>query len=136
MSEPSRPLPPREEPDTAEFWRRTAEGLLSYQQCEDCDTVVFYPRAHCTACGSANLAWHDASGRGQIYSFSIVRQSYHPFFRSRVPYAVAWIDLEEGPRLLSNVIGVDDPAVLEIGQAVVVDWEDHGEIRIPLFRPV
>lgn len=136
MKEPSRPLPSLDDPDTAEFWRRSAEKILSYQRCEDCNTVVFYPRAHCTSCGSSRLGWHEASGRGRIYSFSVVRQSYHPFFRARVPYAVAWIDLDEGPRMLSNVVDVEDPDALQIGQPVVVEWEDHGEIRVPLFRPV
>jgi len=135
MSEPTRPLPPTSDPDTAEFWRRTGEGVFAFPQCDDCETVVFYPRRHCTACGSARLTWREASGRGTIYTFSVVRQSYHPFFRARVPYAVAWIDLEEGPRILSNVVGVDDPATLAIGQPVTLEWEEHEALRIPLFRP-
>ena len=78
-----------------------------------------------------------ASGAGSIYSFSVVRQSYHPFFRTQAPYAVAWIDLDEGVRLLSNVIGVEDPgSQLSIGQRVTVTWEEHDELCIPLFRPL
>ena len=135
MTEATRPLPRLADPDTAEFWRRTRVGELSYQQCGDCDAVVFFPRRHCSHCGSLNLAWQVASGKGSIYSFSVIRQSYHPFFRQRVPYAVAWIDLDEGPRLLSNVLGVEDPgADLKIGQRVVVEWEQHEELSIPLFR--
>ncbi|MEM8767327.1 MAG: OB-fold domain-containing protein, partial [Pseudomonadota bacterium] len=65
-----------------------------------------------------------------------VRQSYHPFFRSLVPYAVAWIDLDEGPRMLSNITGVEDPGSLTVGQRVTVEWEEHEELAIPLFRPV
>jgi uncharacterized OB-fold protein len=65
----------------------------------------------------------------------VIRQSYHPFFRTRVPYAIAWIDLDEGPRILSNISGVEDPGEeLDIGQRVVVDWEVHGELAIPLFK--
>jgi hypothetical protein len=72
-----------------------------------------------------------------VYTYSIVRQAYHPFFRSRVPYAIAWIDLDEGPRLLSNVVGIEDPINdLAIGQRVKVTWEDHDELAIPLFEPV
>ena len=137
MAEPKRPLPRTDDPDTAEFWRRTAEGVLAFQQCEDCQTVVFYPRRHCTGCLGRKLTWREASGQGTIYTFSVVRQSYHPFFRSLVPYAVAWIDLDEGPRILSNVTGVQDPgAELAIGQRVTVDWERHEELAIPLFRPL
>ncbi len=133
---PSRPLPRLDEPDTADFWRKTREKVLAYQRCDDCGTVVFYPRRHCTGCLGANLTWQSASGEGTIYTFSVVRQSYHPFFRTRVPYAVAWIDLDEGPRILSNITGVEDPAAeLAIGQRVVVDWEEHDELCVPLFRP-
>ena len=131
-----RPLPSPAELDTAPFWAATRERRLTYQTCDACGSIVFYPRRHCTGCVGGNLAWHTASGRGSIYSFSVVRQSYHPFFRELVPYAVAWIDLEEGPRLLSNVVGVDDPGALRIGQAVEVQWEEHEELNIPLFKPV
>ena len=136
MSEPTRPLPQIDEPDTGEFWRRTRDGHLSYQQCGDCSGIVFYPRNHCTHCLGDALQWKPASGRATLYTFSVVRQSYHPFFRSRVPYAVAWVDLEEGPRLLSNIVGVMDPAAeLSIGQRLVLEWEQHEELSIPLFRP-
>ena len=136
MADPTRPLPRLDELDTAEFWRRTKDGELSYLRCRNCGAIVFYPRQHCTSCFSSDLEWQVASGRGTIYTFSVVRQSYHPFFRNIAPYAVAWIDLEEGPRLLSNVIGVDDPGTLEVGQAVELEWETHEELAIPLFRPV
>jgi len=136
MNEPVRPLPNIAEPDTGEFWRRTRKRELCYQQCEACDGRVFYPRSHCPHCGSGDLSWHQASGNGRIYSFSVIRQSYHPFFRSRAPYAVAWVDLDEGIRILSNVVGVTDPGSdLEIGQQVRVSWETHDELCIPLFKP-
>ncbi len=133
----TRPLPRTDEPDTAEFWRKTKDKVLGYQHCDDCGTVVFYPRRHCTGCLGANLTWQASAGEGSIYSFSIIRQSYHPFFRTRVPFAVAWIDLDEGPRILSNITGVEDPGTqLEIGQRVVVEWEEHEEVNVPLFRPL
>jgi len=131
-----RPLPRADEADTGEFWRRTSERELSYQQCDDCDTVVFYPRRHCTGCLGSNLSWKVSAGEGSIYTFSVIRQSYHPFFRTRVPYAIAWIDLDEGMRVLSNITGVEDPGELTIGQRVTVEWEDHEELSVPLFRPV
>jgi uncharacterized OB-fold protein len=137
MSDPTRPLPNPQEFDTKAFWAATKDKELRYQQCDDCNTVVFYPRRHCTGCLGNALTWKTASGEGTVYTFSVVRQSYHPFFRARVPYAVAWIDLDEGPRLLSNIIGVDDPSNdIHIGQRVTVAWEEHEELSIPLFRPL
>ena len=137
MAEPTRPLPNPNEADTRAFWEGTKDKELRYQKCNDCSTLVFYPRRHCTGCLGNNLSWHTASGRGTVYSYSVVRQSYHPFFRSRVPSAVAWIDLDEGPRLLSNVVGVEDPLnEVQIGQRVEVEWEEHENLSIPLFRPI
>ncbi len=136
MAEISRPLPRLNEHDTREFWQATKTRELKYQKCDDCGTVVFYPRRHCTGCTGGSLSWHVASGKGTVYTYSVVRQSYHPFFRNLIPYAVAWIDLDEGPRILSNIVGVDDPlSDIEIGQRVEVQWEEHDEVCIPLFRP-
>jgi uncharacterized OB-fold protein len=122
MADPTRPLPNLKELDTRPFWEATNQRELRFQQCTDCETIVFYPRAHCTGCLGENLAWRTSKGEGQIYTFSVVRQSYHPFFRARVPYAVAWVDLDEGLRLLSNVVGVSDPSAdLRVGQRVRVE---------------
>jgi uncharacterized OB-fold protein len=123
--------------DTREFWAFTKEKEFRYQQCDSCDKVIFYPRRHCTGCTSGTLQWKVASGKGTIYTYSVVRQSYHPFFRNKVPYAVAWIDMDEGPRILSNVVGVEDALNdVEIGMKVEVEWEEHEHLNIPLFKPV
>ncbi len=136
MADFKRPLPNLKEHDTREFWQATKDGKLTYQKCDDCGAIVFYPRQHCTSCVGGNLSWHTASGRGTVYTFSVVRKAEHPFFRGQVPYAVAWIDLDEGPRLLSNIIGVDDPANdITVGQRVMVEWEIHDDLALPLFRP-
>lgn len=136
MADPTRPLPNTGEFDTGGFWKATRDKRLTYQTCDDCGAVIFYPRRHCTKCLGNSLSLKDASGRGTVYSFSVIRQSYHPFFRNIVPYAVAWIDLDEGPRLLSNVVGVADPLTdISIGMVVEVDWEEHEDVNIPLFRP-
>lgn len=136
MNEPKRPLPNAEEFDTGPFWQATKNSELRYQQCRNCETIVFYPRQHCTGCIDGELEWKTASGKGTVYTYSIVRQSYHPFFRNQVPYAVAWIDLVEGPRLISNVTGVDDVLNdIQIGMPVQVTWEEHDDLNIPLFKP-
>ena len=137
MTEPTRPVPIFDEADTAPFWEGTRDRQLRFQRCNDCDTVIFHPRRHCVGCLGHDLIWHDASGQGTVYSYSIVRQSYHPFFRQHVPYVVAWVDLDEGPRLLSNVVGIGDPSSdVHCGMAVRVEWEPHGDYAIPLFRPL
>ena len=136
MADVSRPLPSLDDPDSTPFWRATKEHVLRYQRCDDCGAIVFFPRRHCTGCLGSALRWHTAAGEGQIYSFSVVRLSRHPFFRTQVPYAVALIDLDEGFRMLSNVVVPEDPgAVLAIGQRVLVEWEDHEELSFPVFRP-
>jgi len=136
-SKPGRPLPGLHELDTAPFWRATKNKEFRYQQCAGCGTVVWHPRAHCTGCVDGDLQWLVSDGIGTIYSYSVVRQSYHPFFRGQVPYAVALVDLDEGPRFLTNVVGVDDPlADVHIGQRVELAWEEHEEVCIPLVKPV
>ena len=97
--------------------------------------MVFYPRRRCSSCLGANLEWKESAGEGTVYTYSIVRQSYHPFFRSMAPYAVAWIDLDEGPRLVSNVVGLEDPSGVRIGMRVKVRWEEHEALCVPLFEP-
>ena len=131
-----RPLPDITEDDTREFWAATREGRLTYQQCANCGTVVFHPRRHCTGCTSGRLEWKTARGTGTLYTYSVVRQSYHPFFRTQAPYVVAWIDLDEGPRLMSCVVGVGTPDLDLIGRRVQVEWEHHETVSIPLFRLV
>ncbi len=131
-----RPLPRLDELDTAEFWAATRAQEFRFQVCQDCGTFVWHPRAHCPGCVNGTLAWHVSTGLGTIYSFSIVRQSYHPFFRNQVPYVVALIDLDEGPRFLTNVTNIDDPeADVSIGQRVKIVWEQHEQVSIPLVAP-
>lgn len=132
----SRPLPDITEDDTRGFWAATRERRFVYQQCRDCGTVVFYPRQHCTGCTAGVLEEKTSAGFGTIYTYSVVRQSYHPFFRTQAPYVVAWIDLDEGPRFLSNVLGVAEPDLSLIGRRVTIEWEPHDEVSIPLFRLV
>lgn len=131
----TRPLPKFDEADTAEFWAATKECEFRYQQCENCQKIIFYPRRVCTGCTNSQLAWKVSKGLGRVYTFSIVRLSYHPFFKQQLPYVVAWIDLDEGPRILSNVVGCDADDV-KIGAEVKLEWEVHEDLNIPLFKPV
>jgi uncharacterized OB-fold protein len=136
MAETVRPLPRLPEPDTQTFWQATREHRLVYQRCAACGAVVFYPRQHCTRCGGDRLQWQAAAGEGTIYTFTLIRQNGHPFFKERLPYVLALVDLDEGFRLMTHVVGVDDPdRDVHVGQRVRLDWEDQGELALPVFRP-
>lgn len=129
---PARPQPEFPEPDTEPFWEATRDGRLTYQVCRRCGGIVFYPRGHCTHCTSLELDLRTSGGRGTIYTFTVIRQHGHPFFRGRVPYVVAFIDLDEGFRMLAEV-AAPDPGQVAIGRRVEVGWEDGGDVRIPIF---
>jgi uncharacterized OB-fold protein len=130
--QPERPLPLFPEPDTAPFWAATAEHRLTYQVCRACGQVVFHPRRHCTCCTSGDLEWRDSAGAGTVYTFTVIRQHGHPFFRARIPYLVGLIDLDEGFRMLAEIAA--DPETLQVNQRVTVTWEDHADLSVPIFE--
>ncbi len=132
-----RPQPRFPEPDTQPFWEATKGHELKYQVCTACSKVVFFPRRHCNHCGSLETEWRTSRGEGTVYTYSVVRLNRHPAFRDLGAYAVAYIDLDEGFRILSNVVGVENPVTdVKIGMRVRVKWEDQeGGIALPLFEP-
>jgi len=128
----TRPLPSPDQ-DTEVFWEGTLNGKLMIQRCMTCGRTQFYPRYFCTAC-AGEVEWIEASGRGEVYTYSIVRQNGTPPFDTLVPYALAMIDLEEGVRMMGNVVGVDVDDV-GIGLPVVVDFvRETDEIWLPMWR--
>ena len=132
MAEAKRPLPSFPEPDTQPFWEATKNHELRYQVCDDCNKIVFYPRRHCPHCMGLNLSWKTSQGEGAVYTYTVIRQIGHPAFRERAPYIVAWIDLDEGFRMLSTIVGDE----ITIGQRVRVTWDDQeNDISLPLFAP-
>lgn len=89
------------------------------RRCEDCRKAYFYPRDICPNCGSARTQWFRASGRGTVYTFAVVHRAPHPGFGDRVPYVAAIVELEEGARIPTNLVGVDaDPHKIKIGASV------------------
>ena len=121
--------------ETAPFWEATAEGTLLLPRCVQCDTVIWYPKSFCSACGSLDVTWFPASGRGSVYSFTIVRRPAPPYDRS-APFVVAYVELDEGPRVLTNIVECEPDAV-EVGMPVEVVFHDTGEGRaLYRFRPV
>tara|TARA_B100000676_G_scaffold276220_1_gene296964 strand:- start:5269 stop:5682 length:414 start_codon:yes stop_codon:yes gene_type:complete len=136
---PNRPQPQFPESHTEPFWEGVKAGELRYQVCEDCGEIVFYPRHHCPNCLSDRLRWEVSAGLGTVYSYSVVRQNRVPAFIELGAYSVAYIDLDEGFRMMSSVVGVENPTRdIEIGQRVRVEFErqDEREYPIPVFVPV
>ncbi len=132
-----RPQPRFPEPDTQAFWDATKEHKLTYGQCLGCSNIVFFPRAHCPACGGRDIATKESRGEGTVYTYSVVRLNRHPAFAPLGPYAVAYVDLDEGFRMMTNIVGVEDPTKdIKIGQRVKVQWEDQSTgISLPMFAP-
>jgi len=117
------------------YWEGAGRGELVLQRCRDCQTVQHRPRGLCVTCLSDGIEHFVASGRGRVHTFSIVRQNQMPAFREAVPYVVAYVELEEGPRLLTNVVGCD-PESVSIDMAVKVDPVPTGhELGVPRFVP-
>ena len=124
-------------PDTisAPFFDGARDGRLMLQHCTACDGWSFPVRERCPHCFAAALEWRQASGRGTLYTFAIMHQVMNPGFAAAVPYNVSQVDLAEGVRMVSNVVGVSN-AALRIGMALEVVFEDVGDdTRIPKFRP-
>ena len=136
---PNRPQPLFPEPNTQDYWDGVKAGELRYQVCDDCGSLVFYPRNHCPSCLSSSLSTKVSAGEGVIYTYSVVRQNRVPAFIELGAYPVAYIDLDEGFRMMSTIVGIKDPTKdIAIGQRVRVEFEpqDEGEYPVPVFRPV
>ncbi|MFT3800170.1 MAG: Zn-ribbon domain-containing OB-fold protein [Burkholderiaceae bacterium] len=121
-------------PDSAPYWQGAREERLLIRQCQDCKAFHFMPRFLCPQCWSQNLCWVQATGNATVHSFTIIRRAPLESFTSRVPYVVALLDLEEGVRMMSNIVG-DDALDTRIGDRVTVCFEDRGDgARIPQFQ--
>jgi uncharacterized OB-fold protein len=117
------------------FWDAAARGELRLPRCAVCASFGWPPRVRCAVCGSGAIEWMRASGSGSVHTFTIVRQTSEPYFAARLPYVVAMIDLDEGARLMGNVVGCSVDAV-RIGMRVAVSFVDAGDgVAIPVFAP-
>jgi uncharacterized OB-fold protein len=127
MSE-TRYAPPPPNPENQKFWDAAAQGRYLVKHCTECGEFHYYPRVLCPFCFSDKTEWKEASGKATIYSYSVMR-------RVDVPYAVAYVTLEEGPTLMTNIVDCDLDR-LKIGQAVrVVFKATDGGPPLPMFTP-
>lgn len=131
------PVPePAVSPETEPHWAAAAEGRLVLPRCRACEAAIWYPRELCPACGSTDVEWVEASGRGFVYTSTVVHRG-EGAYRDATPYVLAYVELAEGPRVLTNVVGVP-PGEVHIGQEVEVVFEhsDDGGHALARFRPV
>jgi uncharacterized OB-fold protein len=117
------------------YWEAAGRGELLYQECPRCGQRQLYPRALCTQC-AGTPEWRTASGRGTVHTFTVIRQNWAEPFREMLPYVVAMVELDEGPRLMSNVTecSPDDVHVGMPVEAWFLPAEDG--LALPMFRPV
>jgi hypothetical protein len=138
-SEPQAKTVQRFEPQptdvTRPFWEATRDRTLLLQWCTACERPIFYPRVVCPACLGTSLEWRPATGRGSVYAVTVEHRPQLSSRRAEEPFAVALIALEEGVRMVSNVIGCP-PDEVTVGMDVVVAWEPLSDGRhLPQFTP-
>ena len=127
MAEPRKIPSPIVNVETQPFWNAARERRFVVPTCSACGRAHWYPRAVCPFCGSGDVQWRDASGKGAIYTFSVMR-------RAKEPYAIAYVTLAEGPTMLTNIVDCDFDA-LAIGQPVSVTfYETENGPPVPMFR--
>jgi uncharacterized OB-fold protein len=128
-------FPPPASEAAAPFWEATREQRLVLQWCTACEAPVFYPRDVCPACLGSELEWRPASGRGAVYAVTVEHRPQNPALAAQAPYAVALLQLDEGVRLLTNLVGAA-PDSFAVDDPVAVAWEPLPDGRhLPLFAP-
>jgi uncharacterized OB-fold protein len=127
---------PTPDDDTEPFWQAAREGRFLLKRCRACGRAHYYPRPFCPHCWSGQVEWEEASGRATLYTWSVVYQNDLPPWPERVPYVAAVVDLEEGPRAMTNVVDCDFDQ-LRPGMALHVTYREvSGDVTVPVFRPV
>ncbi len=133
--QPSQKPIPIIDPWTEAFWKGTKQGQLLVQQCQDCQAKIFFPKKFCPECWSKNLGWITASGKGTVYTFSVMLDMVEPKFMGDLPYVLAVVELDEGIRMTTRIVNCN-PEVVEIGMPVEVTFEDISpEYALPMFQP-
>lgn len=126
---------PRPTPETAPYWEAANRGELLIQCCDACRRAFFYPRSACPHCGSTAVTWVKASGRATLHTY-LINHRPAPGFEADAPYAIAVVELEEGPRMMTNIVGVPNtPEHLELDMPLEVRFEARGDQMVPVFTP-
>jgi len=132
----TRPLP-NSQPEWDFYWQKTKAHELWLMRCDDCNQHYFYPRPICPNCFSRDTRWVQSSGKGTLYSYAIVHRAPTPAFADMVPFVTAYVELEGGVRLPTNLVEVEpDPEHVQIGMPVEVVFDDvTDEVTLPKFKP-
>ncbi len=124
-----------ESAEAGPYWEATRSRRLVLPWCISCDRPFWYPRAACPGCLSTDIEWREATGRGTVYAVSVQYNAALPEFRDEIPYAVALVELDEGVRLMTNVV-TRDPTGVGVGQRVHLSWEPIDDGRaLAVFEP-
>lgn len=133
MTSPDYPAPV-EDPDSAPYWQSLRDHAMQMPYCTECDRTFFYPRTICPHCGSMYVEWRFASGRGTIYSYTVVRRAPSPAFAADVPYTVALADLDDGCRIVARVVP-EDASRAVVGAPFRIDYQDVTDsLTLPVLR--
>ena len=126
---------PQPTPESQPFFDALKQRRLLIQRCRDCGNAYYYPRPFCPACLSSAVEWEQASGRGKLYSFVINHRAAPGFV---APYIIAVVELDEGPRMMSNLVDVEpDPEMVRCEMPVEIVFDDvDGDVTLPRFRPI
>jgi uncharacterized OB-fold protein len=129
-------LEPSPTPLSEPFWDATRSQQLIVQRCDDCNATVWYPRERCTSCLGDRLRWVESTGRGEVYTFNIMHKAANPMLADMAPFVLALVDLDDGYRIATNIVGCE-PAEVRCGLRVDVTWDEElsDGRRLPLFRP-
>jgi uncharacterized protein len=134
MKEYKKPLPVIQ-PWSEAFWKGTKEGQLLIQECKQCGSKIFYPRKYCPDCWSSELSWSRASGKAKVFSYSITHAGVEEHFYEDLPFVLALVDLEEGVRMMTNIVGCP-PEEVAIGMDIEVVFDHVTEdIALPKWKP-
>ena len=134
MADYEKPLPYVHD-ETKSFWEGTKRHELLIQRCQDCNNFYFYPRSFCPHCLSYNVEWTKVSGKGKIYSFTVSHRPAGPAFQKDLPYNIALVELDEGVRMMTNIVECKNEDLLVDMPVEVVFDEVTPEVTLPKFRP-
>jgi uncharacterized OB-fold protein len=124
---------PNPDLETQPFWDACRDGKFLLRHCNACGRDTYYPRPFCPSCWSDDVTWKEASGRGTLYTYSIVHVNDLPPFNERVPYVAAIVELEDGPKVMTNVEGVPFDE-LRIGMPLALAFRTiSDDVTIPVF---
>ena len=121
-------------PQTQPFWDALAEGRVELQHCGSCEQYIYYPRTHCPGCLTRDLEWRELSGNGVVHTYTVARRPTAPPWSEDVPQLIAVVELDEGPRLTTELVNVE-PDAIEVGMRVQPVFQAVGEATLLLYEP-